>query len=423
MLTRKVRLQIIAFVVIALVGVSYAGFRYAGLDRMFGPRGYAISVQLADSGGIFTGAEVTYRGVTIGRVGPLSLTKDGVQVELDIDSDNTQVPANSEAVVADRSAVGEQYVDLRPNTDNGPYLAAGAVIPQARTATPPPVQDLLTNLDNLASSVPTNSLRTVVDELDTAFQGTGPNLQTLLDTTSSFTNAASQHLPQTTKLLADGTTVLQTQLNSSKDITSFSTSLRQLAAQLKSSDGDVRSVIANAPQAADQVDGVLRDNGAALGNLTANLLTTSQILLPRDSGLEQIFVTYPAVVGGSYSVVPGDGTAHFGLAVNLFDPPPCTQGYESTTKRAGDVTTPIAPNDQAYCAEPTGSPIDVRGAQNAPYGGKPAVPVAGAGSQGTQTGPAASSSALAPLVGLLPGISSGSLGPAGLGQLLGLTGS
>jgi phospholipid/cholesterol/gamma-HCH transport system substrate-binding protein len=420
MLTRKVRLQIIAFVVIALVGVSYAGFRYAGIDRLFGPRGYAINVSLADSGGIFTGAEVTYRGVTIGRVGTLSLTKDGVSVELDIDSSDTQIPANSQAVVADRSAVGEQYVDLRPSTDDGPYLAAGATIPQARTATPPPVQGLLTNLDNLAGSVPTESLRTVVDELDTAFQGTGPNLQTLLDTTSSFTQAAAQNLPQTTTLLADGNTVLQTQLDKSSDILSFSHSLAQLAAQLKSSDGDLRKLITTAPQAADQVDGVLRDSGVSLGNLTANLLTTSQILLPRKDGLEQILVTYPAVIGGSYTVVPGDGTAHFGLAVNMFDPPPCTKGYESTPRRAGNVTTPAPPNTQAYCAEPTGSPIDVRGAQNAPYGGKPAVPVAGVGGgQGQQS---ATAPGLAPLVGLLPGLGSANLGPAGLARLLGLPG-
>ena len=116
MLTRKVRLQIVAFVVIALVGVSYAGFRYAGVDRLFGPRGYAVNVALADSGGIFTGAEVTYRGVTVGRVGPLTLSKDGVHVELDIDSSDTRIPANSQAVVADRSAVGEQYVNLLPRT-------------------------------------------------------------------------------------------------------------------------------------------------------------------------------------------------------------------------------------------------------------------------------------------------------------------
>ncbi|QUQ70615.1 MCE family protein [Kutzneria sp. CA-103260] len=418
MLTRRVRLQIIAFVVIALVGVSYAGFRYAGLDRMFGPRGYAINVALADSGGIFTGAEVTYRGVTVGRVGPLTLTKDGVRVELDIDSNDTQIPADSQAVVADRSAVGEQYMDLRPSKDSGPYLAAGATIPQARTATPPPVQGLLTNLDDLAGSVPTQSLQTVVDELDTAFQGTGPNLQTLLDTTSSFTQAAAQNLPQTTKLLADGNTVLQTQLDKSSDILSFSHSLAQLAAQLKSSDGDLRKLIANAPPAADQIDGVLRDSGVSLGNLTANLLTTSQILLPRKDGLEQILVTYPAVIGGSYTVIPGDGTAHFGLAVNLFDPPPCTKGYEGTQKRAGDVTTPVTPNTKAYCAEPTGSPIDVRGAQNAPYGGKPATPAAGTGGSGQ--GQQSAVPGLAPLAGLLPGLGSANLGPAGLAQLLGL---
>jgi phospholipid/cholesterol/gamma-HCH transport system substrate-binding protein len=85
------------------------------------------------------------------------------------------------------------------------------------------------------------------------------------------------------------------------------------------------------------------------------------------------------------------------------------------------VTTPDAPNTHAYCAEPTGSPIDVPGAQNAPYGGKPAVPVAGTGGgQGQQSQSAAPG--LAPLVGLLPGLGSANLGPAGLARLLGLPG-
>ncbi|MBV9843570.1 MAG: MCE family protein [Kutzneria sp.] len=418
MLTRRVRIQIVAFVIIALVGVSYAGFRYAGVDRLFGTRGYSVDVQLADSGGIFTGAEVTYRGVTIGRVGPLKLAKDGVRVELDVDSFDTRVPANAQAVVANRSAVGEQYVDLRPTSDNGPYLADGAVIPQAKTETPPPVEGLLTNLDTLASSVPTDALRTVVDELDSAFQGAGPNLQILLDTTSSFTQAAKEHLPATTLLLADGRTVLRTQVDSSRAITSFSGSLRQLAAQLRSSDGDLRRLIVNAPQAADQVDGVLRDSGVNLGNMVANLLTTSMLLLPREDGLEQILVTYPDAIGGAYTVVPGDGTAHFGLALNIFDPPPCTKGYEGTVKRPGSATDPVPLNIKAHCAEPPGSPIDVRGAQNAPVGGKLVNPVAGPG----QYQPVTQSGRQPGLLALVPGLADGGLGPAGLPQLLGLPG-
>ena len=54
-------------------------------------------MQLADSGGIFSNAEVTYRGVTIGRVGQLRLTADGVEVDLELDADApAEVPLDEE---------------------------------------------------------------------------------------------------------------------------------------------------------------------------------------------------------------------------------------------------------------------------------------------------------------------------------------
>ncbi|KAA2264750.1 MCE family protein [Solihabitans fulvus] len=429
MFTRRMRLQVGAFVLIALVGISYVGARYVGLGRVFGATGYVVQVRLADSGGIFSNAEVTYRGVTVGRVGPLRLTADGVEVDLDIDPSAPPIPADLEAVVADRSAVGEQYVDLRPKHEGGPFLASGAVIPQSVTKTPPPVDSLLTNLDSLATSVPTDSLRTVVDELDTAFQGAGPNLQVLLDNTRSFTKAAAEHLPQTTKLLADGRTVLTTQADESAAIKSFSGNLRLLAEQLKNSDGDLRKLIAVTPQVSEQVSGFLRESGPNLGVVVANLLTTANILSTRRDGLEQIFVTYPLVVAGGFTVAPGDGTAHFGLALNVFDPLPCTVGYEGTTIRPANgtytdnagtkrnATDPAPLNTQAYCALARGSSSAVRGAQNAPYGGQPTTP------QGNQTEPQPSQEAThqgqLPGVLGLPGIGSGL---NSLAKLLGLPG-
>ena len=88
--------------------------------------------------------------------------------------------------------------------------------------------------------------------------------------------------------------------------------------------------------------------------------------MTRLDGLEQIAVTYPIAVGGGFTVAPGDGTgAHFGLALNVFDPMPCTVGYEGTTIRPG--------NDTARGAEHTGvlrararECHPVRGSQNAP---------------------------------------------------------
>ncbi|MEV0682093.1 MlaD family protein [Actinosynnema sp. NPDC050436] len=409
MIPRKIKVQIGAFVLIALLGVSYVGARYAGLGRVFGASGYVVTLQLADSGGVFTNAEVTYRGVTVGRVGQMRLTADGLDVDLNIDSDAPRIPSDLDAVVANRSAVGEQFVDLRPRHGDGPYLAAGATIDKARTRTPPPVDGLLANLDGFAKSVPADSLRTVVDELDEAFNGTGPDLQALLDNTRRFTEAATRHLPQTKALINDGLVVLDTQAAQGSAIRSFSADLRALAEQLKNSDTDLRALIGISPLAAEQVSALLEETGPNLGVVLANLLTTGNILVTRLDGLEQIAVTYPIAVGGGFSVAKGDGTgAHFGLALNVFDPPPCTVGYEGTKIRQGTDTTPVTLNSQAYCALARGSATAVRGAQNAPYGGTPTTPV---GNETSQPGrePVGRPQADAPVL-------------TSLGQLLGLPG-
>ncbi|PWW64286.1 MCE family protein [Actinokineospora spheciospongiae] len=377
MLTTTVRRQLIAFAVIAVVAVVYALFRFTDLGRAFGSEGYRVRMELVESGGIFTNAEVTYRGVNVGRVGEIRLTPGGMEVDLDIEPSAPDIPADLDALVANRSAVGEQFVDLRPRHDGGEVLREGSLIPADRTRTPVSTDTVIRDLDGLARSVPTDSLRTVVDELDKAFTGTGPDLQVLLDTASEFTRAAKENLPETIKLIQDGNTVLDTQAANSGNIKSFAADLAEVTAQLKASDPALRTLIANTPAAADSVVNLLRESGQGLGVLTANLLTTSDILRARVDGIELALVVYPVLAVGPKTVAPGDGTAHLGLALNLFDPPPCTKGYEGTTRRAGTDAAPIAENTAAYCAEPLGSPINVRGSQNAPFGGSPTTPSPG----------------------------------------------
>src|SRR6266536_989826 len=123
MLIRRTKIQLVAFAIISIVAIVYALIRFAGLGSVFGNDGYTVKLELKGSGGIFTNAEVTYRGYNIGRVGDLRLTKTGLEADLNIDPSAPQVPADLDAVVANRSAVGEQYVDLRPKGEKGPYLA------------------------------------------------------------------------------------------------------------------------------------------------------------------------------------------------------------------------------------------------------------------------------------------------------------
>jgi phospholipid/cholesterol/gamma-HCH transport system substrate-binding protein len=382
--TRTVRVQLLALVLVTVLGVGYVAFRYLDAGSLLGPGRYPVTMQLTDSGGIFTGADVTYRGVSVGRVGALHLTATGLDAELDINGDAPPIPSDLDAAVTNLSAIGEQFVDLRPKRADGPMLAAGAVIPASRVSTPIPVENLVLNLDNFVRSVPLDSLRTVVDEVGTGFTGTGPDLQRLLDNTDAFTKDAVTALPQTLTLIKDGRTVLQTQNEESSAITSFSTNLRLLAEQLRSSDPDIRRLITTAPQFADQTSGLIQESGDQVSVLVADLLTVSRIAEPRQAGLRQLLSTYPAVTGAALSsTLPGDGYAHLGLVLNNFDPFACVRGYESTHKRPGTDTAPVPPNTKAYCAEPPGSPTDVRGAQNVPRGGVPAAVPAGGSGQGS----------------------------------------
>jgi phospholipid/cholesterol/gamma-HCH transport system substrate-binding protein len=367
MLTLGARIKVVLFAVIAVTVLAYVGLRYAKLGAYIGlPGYYTVTLDLPQAGGLYPNADVTYRGVSVGRVGAMRLVPSGVQADLDISDSAPHIPSDTQAAVADLSAVGETYVDLRPRTAAGPYLRPGSVISQANSQIPPPVTDLLGAVDSLANSVPASSLRTLVNELYYAFNGQGPNLQVLLDSASSFTKAASNDLPQSTSLIQDGNTVLATQQAESSAIQTFATDGELFAQQLASSDSDLRRLITAAPQAALQVTGLLKDNTPDLGLTLANLLTAADIALPRHANLEELLSALPAAVAAGNTVISSTG-ANFGLALTFFQPLPCTSGYQGTPYRNGLDTSPPDPafNTRAACTEPL-TQGEVRGSEHAP---------------------------------------------------------
>lgn len=376
-LSRMARLQLGALVLVALVGLLYVGAKYVRLDNLLGFGQYRVVADLADSGGIFTNAEVTYRGVPVGTVGDLHLTADGVHVDLMLDNDGPGIPASARAVVANRSAIGEQYVDLQPDTAAGPYLTDGSVIARDRTAVPVPVEQVLGSVNALVRTVPVESLTTALTELGRAFDGRGDDLQALVDSTVSLSEAGLAALPQTTALLRDSRTVLETQSDQASAIRQFSADVNRISEQLEGSDADLRRLIDTGTRASAATGSLIDTAGPHLSADLSNLSTVVSALGPRAVALNYLLTFLPALAAGASSVAPGDGTLHLGLLLETNNPPPCTQGYEGTQAIADQMKrdnpdfdpltddTPL--NTAANCTTPLGSDTGVRSANRVAY--------------------------------------------------------
>jgi virulence factor Mce-like protein len=376
---RRTKLQLLAFLAVSLLGISYLSFNYVGLDRVLLGSGYEVAADFEDSGGIFVNAEVTYRGVAVGRVSDMELTEDGVRVVMTIEPGAEPIPDDAAAVVANRSAVGEQYVDLRPERDGGPWFEDGAVIPRDRTAIPIPVEQLLLNVDQLATSIDKDNLRIVVDELGQAFAGAGDDLGRLIDNGDLLLARAEESLPQTLRLITDGRTVLDTQRDSRTAIRQWAQDLRAVTDTLVELDPEFREIVVNAPDAGAALEQLVDDAGPGLGSLVRNLDILNRVQIPRMDGIEQMLVTYPDVVSGGFTVVRRDDDgmlrSHFGFVPNPGKPHSCTTGYVPTTQTPSEGAVATLDADRVRCqvvdgrdpqpaddSDETGS--NIRGEQN-----------------------------------------------------------
>lgn len=350
MISRLTRFQLIIFAVVTLLGGAFVGGRYAQVDRLLVDRSYPVIAHFADSGGIFGGAEVTYRGIGVGRVKGLTFAGDGVDVRMAIENDAPKIPANVLAVVANKSAIGEQFLDLQPRDNTAPYLRAGSQIAETNTRIPVSTTTLLLDIDSLVSSVDTQSLRTVVDELGQAFDGAGQDLGTILDTSMEFINAADDNLDVTRSLIQNSDSVLQTQIDKGSQIATFSKNLALLSDTLVGSDPDLRRLFDQGSVSARTIRQVVDENSTDLSAILRNLRTATVPLNKNVAGLQTIFILYPYLLAGGFTAATpsrdaGEFDASFG-AVTTDSPKPCT--YEADGPGSGyrERTLPDNLNDQ-----------------------------------------------------------------------------
>lgn len=375
MLTRLVRVQLVLFGIVSIVGVLAMAFVFVQVPTLLGLGRITVTLQLPSGGGLYRFSNVTYRGVQVGKVTALRLTPQGAEATLSLNT-SPPIPANLRAEVHSASAIGEQYVDLRPLTAAGPYLRDGSVIPVGRSTVPQAVGPMLDNVSALVGSIPDDKLADLLGEAHRGLNGAGYDLASLVDSSAAIATRLDGVGPQTRSLIDDSVPLLDSQVASAESLAVWARGLADVTQTVADDDDQVRALLRTGPVAADQVTGLLNDLKPTLPVLLANLGAVGQVLLTYNASLEQLLVLLPPVIASTQGFgLPTNNPTGLPVgefAITLGDPPPCTVGFlpPSSWRSPADTTTLDTP-DGLYCKLPQDSPIAVRGARNYPCMGKP----------------------------------------------------
>ncbi|MFS3129383.1 MlaD family protein [Nocardioides sp. Bht2] len=362
MLSRTVRVKLTAFVIVGLLATSYLAVKYLGVGSFGGD--YRVSVQLPEAGGLFENGEVTYRGVPVGRVESLRATRDGVKVVLRLDGGGPDIPADVDVAVVNRSAIGEQYLQLAGEDGADDLLKNGDWIDGTNAVLPPPMDDLLFSTRNFLNSVPKDDLATVIDEVYEWTRDGAEPLRQLNTTLSSFAETAQANFVVTSSLIRNSGQVLDTQLASQASIKAFSRDLAVFAKAMEESDTEIRKLIENTPQVAREFQKVIQQVGGPLGELMANLVTPAQVFGVNAAGVRNSMINLPDAMSIGWAVTTSQGL-NLGLAQTYFDPAACTSGYGGTQLRPGVETSKGQPfNTMAGCTAAPSTGTGVRGTKS-----------------------------------------------------------
>ena len=375
MLTRFVRNQLIIFTIASIVGVAAMVFVYMQVPTLLGVGKINVKLELPASGGLYRFANVTYRGVQIGKVTSVDLTDDGAVATMSLNT-SPKIPSDLQANIRSISAVGEQFVDLVPRTRSGPYLGDGSVIPAKEASVPQPVGPMLDQVSKLLDTIPQDKIAQLLDESFKAFNGAGFDIQSLLDSSSKLSGDLNGVSDQTRALVDDSGPLLDGQAQTSDSIKIWARSFAGITDSLHTNDPQIRNILQTGPGAVSEVSALLNQVKPTLPVLLANLNTVGQVLVTYNPGIEQLLVILPAYIAAQESFgLPKNNPTGLPLgefATMFGDPPPCTVGFlpPSQWRSPADLSDIDTP-DGLYCKLPQDSPISVRGARNIPCMDKP----------------------------------------------------
>ncbi len=133
--SRKTEILVGAFVLLAFLAFFVLAMNISNLGSLSSDKGYQVTAQFENIGGLQPRAKVTLSGVSVGRVTGISYDKESFQavVTMTINGDVNYLPSDTQASIYTSGLLGEQYISLEPGAEDD-VLAKGSVISLTQSA-------------------------------------------------------------------------------------------------------------------------------------------------------------------------------------------------------------------------------------------------------------------------------------------------
>ena len=156
------------------------------------PQGYEFRVSFTNASQLADQADVRIAGVNVGKVIGKTLDPEHNRTMVTIQMQNKFAPVrqDTEAILRQKTILGETYVQLTPGTPNSPPLSDGALLPRSQVTNAVQLDQILNALDPKTRA----AFRQWQQEMATAVKGNDQNLNSVLGNLPTFAADATDLL-------------------------------------------------------------------------------------------------------------------------------------------------------------------------------------------------------------------------------------
>lgn len=276
---RPIPIAILGLVTIALL--LTAAYNSAALPLI--GTGTTYRAELTSAAGLRPGDPVKIAGVVVGHVEGVELR--GTKVGVTFDVEDAWVGDRTQASVELNTLLGQRYLQLDP--EGSRELDPIDTIPVSRTSIPYEIVPTLNKLSQTTGDIDEGRLRQALDAVSEAFADTPDDLRSALQGLSRLSVTVNDKRSDLRQLLERANVVTSTLAARDTELGRLITDLNPLMAELTRRREAIHSLLVNARELAEQLNGLVADNRAALRPALTHLAEVTALLERNQRNLER----------------------------------------------------------------------------------------------------------------------------------------